>query len=197
VTFNNRCAEEIRKRAQPTDFVCIMGGRAQEPLAKALPNMITVEYGIGHAGSFSKYRAFESYAWMHCTYGAETGGNARAADGRWFDAVIPGYFDIDDFPFSAEKQDYAFFIGRLTDRKGPHVAAEVCKSLGIRLVVAGQGTPPPGTEYVGVVNQKQRGEWMKNARCVFVPTIYIEPFGNVAVEAQACGTPVLSTDWAQ
>lgn len=194
-TFNHRCTVEINKRAQPQDFICIMGGTAQKPVADALPHLMSVEYGIGHPGSFAKYRVFESYAWMHTVYGAETYGHPGSADGRWFDDVIPGYFDIHDFSFSNEKHNYALFIGRLIDRKGPHIAAEACKAANLKLIVAGHGTPPPGTEYVGVVDAVQRNELMRHAQCVFVPTIYVEPFGNVAVEAQACGTPVLTTDW--
>lgn len=193
--FNERVIEGIRRRAQPHDFICVIGGHASKPIADALPHMMTVEFGIGYGGTFAKYRVWESYAWMHTVYGAATAGNPNAADGQWFDAVIPGYFEVERFPFRKEKDDYFFFIGRLTERKGYQIAADVCRAMGKRLIVAGQGTPPDYGEYVGVVGPEERGRLMAGAQAVFVPTRYIEPFGNVAVEAMACGTPVLSTDW--
>jgi glycosyltransferase involved in cell wall biosynthesis len=195
VNANAKMAAEIAKRASPHDFICIIGGYAQKQIADALPNMMAVEFGVGYGGTFSKYRVFESYAWMHTCYGAATMGKPHDADGSWWDAVIPGYLDPAMFPFSAEKEDYYLFIGRLVDRKGYRIAADVCFDLGKKLVVAGQGDPPVGCEYVGVVGPEERGLLMSRAKAVFVPTIYIEPFGNVNVEAQACGTPVITTDW--
>jgi len=195
VDFNRRVASEIRRRAQQQDIVCIIGGTANAPLERELSDLLVVEFGIGYPGSFAKYRVFESYAWMHATYGAQTPGGAAAADGRWFDAVIPGYFEVDQFEPKYEKDDYFFFIGRLIDRKGLHIATEVCQRLGKRLIIAGQGETPKWGEYVGLVGPEQRNAIMANARAVFMPTIYLEPFGNVAVEAQACGTPAITTDW--
>lgn len=195
VNANNRVVEEIKKRADQKDFVCIIGGYAQKQIADALPNMISVEFGVGYGGSFSKYRVFESYAWMHLCYGAARGGDPHGVDGQWWDTVIPGYLDPAQFPYSEEKDDYYLFIGRLIDRKGYRIAADVCFDLGKRLLVAGQGDPPLGCEYVGVVGPEERGKLMSRAKAVFVPTIYIEPFGNVNIEAQACGTPVITTDW--
>lgn len=192
---NARMAAEIAKRAEQKDFICVIGGYAQKQIADALPHMITVEFGVGYGGTFSKYRVFESYAWMHTCYGAATMGKPHDADGSWWDAVIPGYLDPAMFPFRADKDDYYLFIGRLVDRKGYRIAADVCFDLGARLIVAGQGTPPLGSEYVGVVGPEERGRLMAGARAVFVPTIYVEPFGNVNIEAQACGTPVITTDW--
>lgn len=194
VNFNAKAAEEIRKRAQPQDFVCLIGGSAQKQIADALPDLMSVEFGIGYGGTFAKYRVFESYAWMHTVYGA-VAGDPNAADGNYFDAVIPNYFDIDDFPFRDKKDDYYLFVGRLIERKGFQVAADVCEYIEAPLKIAGVGTPPEYGEYVGTVNTEQRGKLMAGAKALFVPTQYIEPFGGVVVEAMLCGTPVITTDW--
>lgn len=192
--YNKNCIAEIGKRIQPRDFICAIAGWNQKPIADAFPANMTVEFGIGYAGVFSNYRVWESYAWMHTCLGASTG-KPFDTDGRFYDQVVPGYLEMDLFPFSAEKDDYFLYIGRLIDRKGFNIAVETCKRLGKRLIVAGQGTPPDYGEYVGVVGPEERGRLMSRAQAVFVPTIYVEPFGNVAVEAQACGTPVITTDW--
>jgi glycosyltransferase involved in cell wall biosynthesis len=193
--FNTRVIEGIKARAAPKDIICVIAGIAHKPIADAFPLMITCEFGIGYGGTFAKYRVWESYAWMHACYGAACGGDPHSLNGLWFDEVIPSYIEPEQFPFNADKDDYFLFMGRLTERKGPHIAAEVCQRMGHPLIIAGQGVPPAYGEHVGVVGPEERGKLMSNARAVFVPTIYVEPFGTVAIEAMACGTPVISTDW--
>lgn len=192
--YNKKVIDEIKKRIDSRDFICLIGGLAHKPVADAFPGYISVEFGIGYPGTFSKYRVFESYAWMHTVYGSSNR-NPGAIDGQWFDAVIPSYFDLDDFPFQAEKDDYYLYVGRLIDRKGYSIAQEVCEKLGKRLILAGPGEVKGYGEHVGVVGPQERSELMGKAKALFVPTIYVEPFGSVAVEAQLCGTPVISTDW--
>lgn len=194
--FNRNVVDAINKIAEPTDFVCVIGGISHKPIADALPHMMTVEFGIGYGGSFSKYRVFESYAWMHTCYGAERPRDPHGIDGAWFDDVVPGYLDVDAFPFRAKKDDYFLFVGRMISRKGVAVASDVCRRSGVRLVLAGEGPNiPEYGEYVGPVGVAERNRLMAGARALIMPTIYVEPFGNVAIEAMACGTPVISTDW--
>lgn len=193
--YNERAIEAIKERKYPEDFLCVIGGTCHKPVADAMPENLAVEFGVGYAGVFSQHRVFESYAWMHMHYGAYFHQNICDADGHWNDAVIPGYLDPAIFPFESKKDDYFLFIGRLIDRKGFQIAVDVCKDLGKRLVVCGQGDPPPNCDYRGVVGPEERGLLMSKAKAVFVPTIYVEPFGNVNIEAQACGTPVITTDW--
>jgi glycosyltransferase involved in cell wall biosynthesis len=196
VVTNHRAIAEIAKRAEPRDFICIIGGTCQEAIGGAFPDMLTVEFGIGYSGVFAKHRVFESYAWMHAVHGAHTTLPGIMSDrGRFFDAVIPNYFEVEDFPFSAEKDDYYLFMGRLVEAKGLQIAIDTCRTLNRKLVVAGAGTPPDFGEYVGIVDSQRRGELMSRARAVFVPSLYLEPFGGVHVEAMLCGTPVITTDW--
>jgi glycosyltransferase involved in cell wall biosynthesis len=192
--FNSKVASEIAKRAQQQDFICVIGGHANKPIADALPNMMTVEFGIGYGGTFAKYRVFETYAWMHTCYGSSSN-DPNSIDGNFFDAVVPGYIDITEFPFRETPDDYYVYVGRLTERKGYQIAADVCERLGKRLIIAGQGTPPTYGEHVGVVGPEERARLFGGAIASFAPTLYIEPFGTVVPEAMACGTPVITTDW--
>lgn len=201
---NERAIAGIKQRAGERDFICVIGGLCQKEIADAFPHMMTVEFGIGYTGVFSDYRVFESYAHMHYVSGLQHNDN-----GRFFDAVIPNYFEVDDFPFSEQKDDYFFFIGRMIPRKGVEIAVEVTRRIGAKLVLAGQGARQEGNtvsadglelvgdhlEYVGYADVKKRGELMSKAKAVFVPTTYLEPFGGVSIEAMLCGTPVIATDF--
>lgn len=188
--FGERVIRELRPRIRPKDFICLITSYPIKRVADAFPNNMAVEFGIGYDHCFAPYRVYESYAWMHAMYGS-----GDDVDGRWDDAVIPNYFEVADFPFRAKKDDYFLFIGRLIDRKGWRIAQRVCQDLGLRLVVAGPGEFSGYGEYAGTVDPKERGKLMSRARAVFVPTIYIGPFEGVSVEANLCGTPVITTDW--
>lgn len=191
--MNANAIEGISERKQPKDYICLIAGLCQKPIADAFPQVISVEFGIGYGGVFSQYKVFESYAWMHTVYGSLMG--AHAANGNNYDCVIPNYYETEDFPLGETKDDYFFFMGRLTERKGYNIAVEACKRLGKRLLIAGQGTPPEFGEYIGVLDPVKRGEVMSKAQAVFVPTQYIEPFGGVAVESMLCGTPIITSDY--
>jgi glycosyltransferase involved in cell wall biosynthesis len=171
----------------------LIGGSAQKPIADAFPAHLSVEFGVGYGGVFAKYRVFESYAWMHSIYAGWK--NPTTADGNFYDAVIPGYLEPEMFPLGDGQGDYYLFIGRLIDRKGYRIAQEVCERLGKRLILAGPGEQSGYGEFVGSVGPEQRAELMGGAIATFAPTLYVEPFGNVVIESQACGTPTITTDW--
>lgn len=207
--INTRAAAEINKRRQSKDFVCIIMGTLNRPLANLLSaDLMVVEYGIGYNGTFAKYRVFESYAHMHKIWGAEGGFDP---DGKFYDTVIPNYLDPSDYPFQQEKSDYYLYLGRLIKRKGINIAIETCKQLGIKLKIAGQGCiktdghriycsdgvvyEGENLEYVGFATGEKRAKLYQNALATFVPTTYIEPFGAVAIESQMAGTPVITTDF--
>lgn len=204
--MNHRAIVEISKRAKKKDFICLIGGTCQKPIADAFPAHNVVEFGVGYKGVFSRFKIFESYAWMHYVYGIQ-----KFEDGQNYDAVIPNYFRVEDFPFSEKKDDYFLFVGRMVLRKGPHVALEAVTRIGGKLIMAGQGiTKREGNKlfspeleleeskhmkHVGVIDAKQRGELMSKAKALIVQTQYIGPFEGVAVEAMMCGTPIVTTDW--
>jgi len=197
--FQRRAAEEIAWRSQPRDFLLCGFGLNHQPIAQELAGKlpIVVEPGIGYEHTFAPHRVFESYPWMHYLYGKE----GRMMTPSLYDAVIPNYYDLADYPFSAEKDDYFFMLARPTPAKGWEIAARVCDAIGAELITAGQGNPfeqikPPRLHtHVGCIGIEERGRLLSRAQASFVPTTYLEPFGGTVIESLLCGTPVITTDF--
>jgi len=195
-----KAIEEINKRKKPDDFLLLTQGVYQKPIADGVKLWLTCEPGVGYRGSYTRFRAFESAYLQNFTYGSQNPG--KSVNGNYYDRVIPNYFDPADFPFCEDKGDYFLFIGRMISRKGVWTAIKTTQAIGAKLILAGQESNeinvkklPDHCEFVGYVGPKRRAELMGHAKAVFVPTLYLEAFGGVNVEAQLCGTPVITTNF--
>lgn len=134
----------------------------------------------------------------------------RAAGGEW--TAIPNFVDVRKYDFrpSVPADAPLVFLSRVEEIKGAHVAIEVAKRAGRRLIIAGNHATDDGPngrywreqifpqlgkdgiEYVGAVNDDQKNQLLGSALAMLVPIQWDEPFGIVFAESLACGTPVIS-----
>ncbi len=127
--------------------------------------------------------------------------------GGTFAGVVHNAIDVASFPFDDEKDDYLLYLARISPEKGPHLAAEVARRTGRRLIMAGKvdhadynffvTTVAPLIDgeqivFVGEANAALKRSLYRKAYCVLAPIVWEEPFGLVMAEAQACGTPVIA-----
>jgi glycosyltransferase involved in cell wall biosynthesis len=186
----------IQQRKQPRDIICTIGGASQADVTNAHPDLMAVEYCIGYEGCYANYRVFQSHAWRHFIYGMQ----GLKLGGRFFDEVIPGFFETEKFP-SVTPEDYVLYVGRIIPYKGVKIACEAARLAGVKLKLIGHGDPATIPqiitygEYLGAVNEATRNEVMSKARALICPTVYVEPFGMISAEAQLNGTPVIATDY--
>jgi glycosyltransferase involved in cell wall biosynthesis len=170
--------------------------RVDTPLVHTLHGPFTAE-----SRAFYARHAHKAKAVALSRYQAE-----QAPPGLDVVAVIGNPIVVDDFPISAEKDDYVLWIGRMNDDKGPNRAIAAAREAGVPLVLA--GPVQPGQEeffatevephidgdrvkYVGEVGEEKM-ELYASARAFLMPIRWPEPFGLVMTEAMACGTPVIA-----
>jgi glycosyltransferase involved in cell wall biosynthesis len=131
-------------------------------------------------------------------------------DVRKLAGVVRNGVDLERFAFSDSKEDYLLWLGRICSEKGTHVALDVAREAGLPIVVAGQVYPfsyhqhyfhrevaPRVNAMQGTVTMldgisfQQKLELLRNARAVLIPSLVDETSSLVAMEAMACGTPVI------
>ena len=191
--FHHAAIAAIEKRKQPHDFLLCMWGHGHRPVAEAHSDLLVVEPGIGYArGHFAPFKVFESYALLHAFYGLD--GVETPGKLKWYDVVIPNYFDPADFEFRYDKEDFLLFLGRVIYGKGVQIAVEIARAAAMKLVVAGPGEYD-GVETIGPINAEQRRDLLARAKALIAPSTYAEPFCGTVTEAHFSGTPAITSDW--
>lgn len=103
------------------------------------------------------------------------------------------------------KSNRLLFVGRISPEKNLPIAIAAAKSAGLGLDIIGKVAPKnklyweqladsiDGTQikYLGSMAASDLITYYNRAAAVIFPSDVHEPFGLVAIEAQACGTPVL------
>jgi glycosyltransferase involved in cell wall biosynthesis len=155
-----------------------------------------------------KYKnVFPKYAhlnWVSMSFAQRTG---MPADTRWAANIYHGVAEERFTPLSNPSGNYIAYLGRIIQPKGLHLAIAAAKKAGVALKIAGKHyagqkdsywreviEPQLGEtiEYVGFLKDDvSRQQFLGNASALVVPSLFDEPFGMVAIEALACGTPLI------
>jgi glycosyltransferase involved in cell wall biosynthesis len=161
--------------------------------------------------SFYPPELFDSVAanvFFNCVSQSQAGGFRDLSN---FLGVVANGIALERFTFSAAKQDYLLWMGRICPEKGTHLALDAARQLGMKLVVAGSvypfswhrqyferevrprlATAGSKAEFVESPPFAQKLELLGQARALLIPTLASETSSLVAMEAMACGTPVVA-----
>ena len=106
------------------------------------------------------------------------------------------------------KRSFALTLGRICPEKGFHLALAAAKRAGVPLLIAGEVFGYAAHEsyfarevvprldrrrrFIGPVGFARKRRLLSAARCVLIPSLAPETSSLVAMEALACGTPVIA-----
>ncbi len=128
-------------------------------------------------------------------------------EGGIYAGVVHNAIDVQSFPYDENKEDYLLFLSRIAPDKGTHLAIEVARRTGLRLIIAAKVDRADRdyfhevveplidgklVHFLGEADAALKRKLYAKARGLLLPICWEEPFGLVMPEAMACGTPVIA-----
>jgi UDP-glucose:tetrahydrobiopterin glucosyltransferase len=113
-------------------------------------------------------------------------------------------FDLSQYPFCETAQDFYACVGRIAPEKGLEDAVAAVEKVGSTLKVWGviqdqdywdnirSRFPQANIEYQGFLPTAELAQALSQAKALIMTPKWVEAFGNVAIEALACGVPVIA-----
>jgi glycosyltransferase involved in cell wall biosynthesis len=153
----------------------------------------------------SVFRLRRRKTYLHCVSEAQARSCPKSA--RLLPPIENGV-DIDRLTVPLRKRDFVLALGRICPEKGLHHALEAAAGAGAPLLLGGEVFRYEAHEryfrqeiqprldskrrFLGPLGFRQKRRLLTEARCLLIPSKVAETSSLVAMEALACGTPVIA-----
>ncbi len=144
--------------------------------------------------------------WLHCVSAAQ---HRACPPGAALLPPIPNGVPVEALGGAVHaRRGFALTLGRICPEKGQHLALEAAHRAGVPLLIAGAVFPYAAHQayfaagvaprldgarrWIGPVGFARKRRLLSAARCLLVPSLAEETASLVAMEALACGTPVIA-----